>query len=184
MNAGGADIRMTAHRSPLKKSKRPVVLTVSGKAAAHRAGRGSLSAVARHCRPRGSTPFETCFSSCGERVRLGAQFGHRFRKWPGRSGDAESRSPPAWPRGLNRQPKGVTNAMKAGLIVKTMIISQTGVTPLLSTAAEVCATRLRRISTLARTPPPGHLALLTRDAARYRSYFPIIEILAPTKRQM
>jgi len=130
------------------------------------------------------TPFETCFSSCGERVRLGAQFGHRFRKWPGRSGDAESRSPPAWPRGLNRQPKGVTNAMKAGLIVKTMIISQTGVTPLLSTAAEVCATRLRRISTLARTPPPGHLALLTRDAARYRSYFPIIEILAPTKRQM
>ena len=30
----------------------------------------------------------------------------------------------------------------------------------------------------------GHLALLTRDAARYRSYFPTIEILAPTKRQM
>jgi len=30
----------------------------------------------------------------------------------------------------------------------------------------------------------GHLALLTRDAARYRSYFPKIEILAPTKRQM
>lgn len=30
----------------------------------------------------------------------------------------------------------------------------------------------------------GHLALLTRDAARYRSYFPKIEILAPTKRPM
>ena len=30
----------------------------------------------------------------------------------------------------------------------------------------------------------GHLALLTRDAARYRSYFPKIEILAPTERQM
>jgi hypothetical protein len=30
----------------------------------------------------------------------------------------------------------------------------------------------------------GRLALLTRDAARYRSYFPTIEILAPTKRQM
>ena len=28
----------------------------------------------------------------------------------------------------------------------------------------------------------GHLALLTRDAARYRSYFPTIDILAPTKR--
>ena len=28
----------------------------------------------------------------------------------------------------------------------------------------------------------GHLALLTRDAARYRSYFPSLEILAPTKR--
>jgi predicted nucleic acid-binding protein len=26
----------------------------------------------------------------------------------------------------------------------------------------------------------GHLALLTRDAARYRSYFPTVEILAPT----
>jgi hypothetical protein len=26
----------------------------------------------------------------------------------------------------------------------------------------------------------GHLALLTRDAARYRSYFPTIELLAPT----
>ena len=26
----------------------------------------------------------------------------------------------------------------------------------------------------------GHLALLTRDAARYRSYFPTIDILAPT----
>jgi predicted nucleic acid-binding protein len=29
----------------------------------------------------------------------------------------------------------------------------------------------------------GHLALLTRDAARYRGYFPAIEILAPTKRE-
>ena len=29
-----------------------------------------------------------------------------------------------------------------------------------------------------------HLALLTRDVARYRSYFPNLEILAPTKRQM
>jgi predicted nucleic acid-binding protein len=28
----------------------------------------------------------------------------------------------------------------------------------------------------------GHLALLTRDDARYRSYFPKVEILAPTKR--
>ena len=28
----------------------------------------------------------------------------------------------------------------------------------------------------------GHLALLTRDVARYRSYFPKVEILAPTKR--
>jgi len=30
----------------------------------------------------------------------------------------------------------------------------------------------------------GGLALLTRDAARYRSYFPKLEILAPTKRGM
>jgi predicted nucleic acid-binding protein len=30
----------------------------------------------------------------------------------------------------------------------------------------------------------GGLALLTRDAARYRSYFPKVEILAPTKRGM
>jgi predicted nucleic acid-binding protein len=30
----------------------------------------------------------------------------------------------------------------------------------------------------------AQLALLTRDAARYRTYFPTIEILAPTKRQM
>ncbi len=29
----------------------------------------------------------------------------------------------------------------------------------------------------------GHLALLTRNAARYRSYFPKLEIIAPTKRQ-
>ena len=28
----------------------------------------------------------------------------------------------------------------------------------------------------------GRLALLTRDAARYRSYYPKVEILAPTKR--
>ena len=30
----------------------------------------------------------------------------------------------------------------------------------------------------------GHLALLTRDAARYRSYFPTLEILAPTRPHM
>jgi len=30
----------------------------------------------------------------------------------------------------------------------------------------------------------GRLALLTRDAARYRSYFPTIEILAPSMRQL
>jgi predicted nucleic acid-binding protein len=30
----------------------------------------------------------------------------------------------------------------------------------------------------------GHLALLTRDDVRYRSYFPTVEILAPTKRGM
>jgi predicted nucleic acid-binding protein len=30
----------------------------------------------------------------------------------------------------------------------------------------------------------GHLALLTRDPARYRSYFPRVEILAPTKGRM
>lgn len=30
----------------------------------------------------------------------------------------------------------------------------------------------------------GHLALLTRDATRYRSYFPKTEILAPTRRNM
>ena len=30
----------------------------------------------------------------------------------------------------------------------------------------------------------GQLAVLTRDVAHYRSYFPNIEILAPTKRQM
>jgi predicted nucleic acid-binding protein len=30
----------------------------------------------------------------------------------------------------------------------------------------------------------GRLALLTRDAARYRTYFPKIEILAPTERWM
>ena len=30
----------------------------------------------------------------------------------------------------------------------------------------------------------GQLALLTRDAARYRSYFPTIEILAPAGRRM
>jgi predicted nucleic acid-binding protein len=29
----------------------------------------------------------------------------------------------------------------------------------------------------------GQLALLTRDAARYRSYFPTIEVLTPTDRQ-
>ena len=29
----------------------------------------------------------------------------------------------------------------------------------------------------------GHLALLTRDAARYRSYFPTVELLTPTKLQ-
>ena len=30
----------------------------------------------------------------------------------------------------------------------------------------------------------GRLALLTRDAARYQSYFPKVEILAPTRRTM
>ncbi len=30
----------------------------------------------------------------------------------------------------------------------------------------------------------GRLALLTRDASRYRSYFPTVEILAPAKRRM
>lgn len=30
----------------------------------------------------------------------------------------------------------------------------------------------------------GRLALLTRDAARYRSYFPKVEIFAPAKRRM
>ncbi|MCX6633026.1 MAG: type II toxin-antitoxin system VapC family toxin [Candidatus Solibacter sp.] len=30
----------------------------------------------------------------------------------------------------------------------------------------------------------GHLALLTRDAARYRSYYPTLEILAPTNRKL
>ena len=30
----------------------------------------------------------------------------------------------------------------------------------------------------------GRLALLTRDAARYRSYFPKVEILAPAKRRI
>jgi predicted nucleic acid-binding protein len=30
----------------------------------------------------------------------------------------------------------------------------------------------------------GNLALLTRDVARYRSYFPTIEVLSPTFRQM
>jgi predicted nucleic acid-binding protein len=30
----------------------------------------------------------------------------------------------------------------------------------------------------------GHLALLTRDAARYQSYFPTIEVLAPAERRM
>ena len=30
----------------------------------------------------------------------------------------------------------------------------------------------------------GHFALLTRDPARYRSYFPTLEILAPTKHRM
>jgi predicted nucleic acid-binding protein len=29
----------------------------------------------------------------------------------------------------------------------------------------------------------GRLALLTRDASRYRSYFPRVVILAPTKRE-
>ncbi len=52
----------------------------------------------------------------------------------------------------------------------------------------------RRRGGLRRSPLPdfyigahaavGRLALLTRDAARYRSYFPAIEILAPTKRQV
>jgi len=54
-----------------------------------------------------------------------------------------------------------------------------------------CFLRYRRRGGLRNSPLPdfyigahaavGHLALLTRDAALYRSYFPKLEILAPTK---
>jgi predicted nucleic acid-binding protein len=57
-----------------------------------------------------------------------------------------------------------------------------------------CFVQYRRRGGLRNSPLPdfyigahaaiGRLALLTRDAARYRSYFPTIEILAPTKRQV
>jgi predicted nucleic acid-binding protein len=53
-----------------------------------------------------------------------------------------------------------------------------------------CFLRYRRRGGLRSSPLPdfyigahaaiGRLALLTRDAARYRSYFPTVEILAPT----
>lgn len=56
-----------------------------------------------------------------------------------------------------------------------------------------CFMRYRRAGGLRRSPLPdfyigahaaiGGLALLTRDAKRYRSYFPRLEILAPEKRQ-
>jgi predicted nucleic acid-binding protein len=56
-----------------------------------------------------------------------------------------------------------------------------------------CFLRYRRLGGLRHTPPPDFyigahaavegLALLTRDAARYRSYFPTIEVLAPAKRR-
>jgi hypothetical protein len=56
-----------------------------------------------------------------------------------------------------------------------------------------CFLRYRKRGGLRTSPLPdfyigahaalGNLALLTRDAARYRSYFPTIEILAPTKRK-
>ena len=55
-----------------------------------------------------------------------------------------------------------------------------------------CFLLYRRRGGLGRSPMPdfyigahaavGNLALLTRDAGRYRSYFPKIEILAPPKR--
>ena len=56
-----------------------------------------------------------------------------------------------------------------------------------------CFVQYRRRGGLRNSPLPdfyigahaavGGLALLTRDIARYRSYFPTIEILAPEKRQ-
>ncbi|MCW5978466.1 MAG: type II toxin-antitoxin system VapC family toxin [Bryobacteraceae bacterium] len=55
-----------------------------------------------------------------------------------------------------------------------------------------CFLQYRRRGGLRSSPPPdfhigahaavGRLALLTRDAVRYRSYFPKLEILAPPKR--
>jgi predicted nucleic acid-binding protein len=55
-----------------------------------------------------------------------------------------------------------------------------------------CYREYRRRGGLRRSPLPDfyigahaavrRLALLTRDAARYRSYFPTVEILAPTRR--
>jgi predicted nucleic acid-binding protein len=57
-----------------------------------------------------------------------------------------------------------------------------------------CFLQYRRRGGLRNSPLPdfyigahaaiGRLALLTRDAARYRSYFPKLEILAPPKRQI
>jgi predicted nucleic acid-binding protein len=55
-----------------------------------------------------------------------------------------------------------------------------------------CFLRYRRRGGLRSSPLPdfyigahaaiGHLALLTRDAARYRSYFPRLELMSPSKR--
>jgi predicted nucleic acid-binding protein len=57
-----------------------------------------------------------------------------------------------------------------------------------------CFVQYRRRGGLRHSPLPdfyigahaaiGRLGLLTRDAARYRSYFPGLEIFAPTKRKM
>ena len=56
-----------------------------------------------------------------------------------------------------------------------------------------CFLQYRRRGGLRNSPLPdfyigahaaiGRLAVLTRDAARYRSYFPSVEVLAPTKGQ-
>jgi predicted nucleic acid-binding protein len=57
-----------------------------------------------------------------------------------------------------------------------------------------CFVQYRRRGGLRNSPLPdfyvgahaaiGRLGLLTRDAARYRSYFPGVQVFAPTKRQM
>ena len=57
-----------------------------------------------------------------------------------------------------------------------------------------CFLQYRRRGGLRNSPLPdfyigahaaiGRLAVLTRDAAHYRSYFPSVEVLAPTKSQM